>query len=47
MKAQEIVDLFQTAIKLGYSVSFTPEQMKLLITICEEGYLVKERKGHE
>jgi glucose uptake protein GlcU len=44
-KAQEIVDLFQTAIKLGYSITFSLEQMRVLIAICEEGYLIKERKS--
>jgi hypothetical protein len=43
-KAGEMMRMFEAAIKLGYSISFSPEQLKLLIAICEEGYLVKSRK---
>jgi glucose uptake protein GlcU len=42
-KAEEIVDLFQTAIRLGYSITFSPEQMRVLVAICEEGYLIKQQ----
>jgi hypothetical protein len=42
-KAQEIVELFQRAIHLGYSISFSPEQMKALLAICENGCLVKSK----
>lgn len=40
-KAQEMVELFQRAIKLGYSISFAPDQLKTLLEICENGCLVK------
>lgn len=43
-KADELVRLFQDAIKLGYSITFTPEQLQALVTICENGYLVKQEK---
>lgn len=43
-KAQEIVDLFRDAIRLGYSITFSPEQMQLLIAICEEGHLIKAKR---
>lgn len=42
-RAQEIVELFQRAIKLGYSITFTPEQLRTLLTICEEGHLIKDK----
>lgn len=43
-KAAEIFDLFKTASELGYSVTFSPEQLRALVTICEEGYLYKPKK---
>lgn len=43
-KAQEIMRLFQDAIELGYLIEFTPEQWQALITICEAGYLVKQKR---
>lgn len=46
-KAQEIVALFQDAIKLGYAISFSPDQLKTLVAICENGYLYKPTKGDQ
>jgi hypothetical protein len=43
-KAQEIAELFKRAVELGYSITFSPEQLKLLIAICEEGHLIKTSK---
>ncbi len=43
-KAQEIAELFQRAVKLGYSIVCTPEQLTLLIKICEELSLQKVEK---
>lgn len=40
-KAQEIAELFQRAVKLGYSISMSPEQMKTVIEILECAQLVK------
>lgn len=40
-KLEELLKLFRDAIRLGYSITFTPEQMKALIVICEHGYLIK------
>lgn len=44
-RAQEMVELFQRAIKLGYSITFTPEQLRVLLTVCEEGHLTKEKSS--
>jgi hypothetical protein len=46
-KAQEISELFKRAVELGYSITFSPEQLKLLIAICEEGHLIKTPKEPE
>ncbi len=43
-KAQEIMELFQRAIKLGYSISLSPEQMKTFVEICELAELIKGEK---
>ena len=44
-KAQEVAELFQRAVKLGYSITFSPEQLKLLIAICEEARLTKSQES--
>lgn len=41
-QANEIAELFKRAVELGYSITFSPEQLKLLIKICEEGHLIKK-----
>jgi hypothetical protein len=43
-KADEIVKLLQTAVDLGYSITFSPEQLRVLIAICEEARLIKQGK---
>lgn len=45
-KLEELVKLFKDAIKLGYSITFTPEQMKALIVICENGWLIKSKSSN-
>lgn len=46
-KAEELMRLFQDAIRLGYSITFTPEQLQALIAICESGHLIKTPKESE
>jgi hypothetical protein len=43
-KATELFKLFQDAIKLGFSISFTPDQLKELVEICEAGYMFRPEK---
>lgn len=44
-KAQEIAELLQRAIKLGYSISMPPEQMQIVVEILECADLVKIKRS--
>lgn len=46
-KAQEIAELFQRAVRLGYSISMSPEQMSTVVAILECAELVKLEKKSE
>lgn len=41
-RAQEIVELLQRAVKLGYSITFAPEQLRLVVKLLEEATLQKQ-----
>lgn len=43
-KAQEIAELLQRAIRLDYSISIPPEQMKVVVEILECAELIKIKK---
>lgn len=40
-KAQEILELFKTADKLGWTLVLPPEKYKVIIQILESGELMK------
>jgi hypothetical protein len=40
-KAQEILDLFKTADRLGWTLVLPPEKYRILINILESGDLMK------
>jgi hypothetical protein len=42
-KAQEILELFKTADKLGWTLVLPPEKYKVIIEILESGELMKAK----
>jgi hypothetical protein len=44
-KANDIAELLQRAIKLGFTISMAPEQMQTVIDIFEGAQLIKVKHG--
>jgi hypothetical protein len=47
MNAQEILELFKTADKLGWTLVLPPEKYKILIDILESGELLKVKGNND
>lgn len=44
-KAQEILELFKTADKLGWTLVLPPDKYRIIIDILESGELMKVKGG--